>query len=316
LNLPINYQSDSSGGGSELDQVIAGVQRINRKISGKITPLHRRHRRRRTSRSGGGSVSGDSFSSAQGSLLDEVILEEGDNNTSTEISIGSGSIPNMITPENKESRKSRRSKSGTRVHYSDDDDGYRNDQSAGEDDDVQSVTSSVASARRHRLALNRKALEPDGIPSPGYVERKSKSSTLEEFLDTEAGASTEEKVKLLQEALNRLQKPSTADEGYSSAAKSERSQRSLTRVNQRYGPKAQTVDLPLTMNVRNAPHAQDVNTGAASTSDRNHSEAWQARKARLRRLRMLRAEEANDSSDEVIRAKDGIVVCASDEGSI
>lgn len=163
--------------------------------------------------------------------------------------------------------------------------------------------------------MNRKALEPDGIPSPGYVERKSKSSTLEEFLESEAGASTEEKVKLLQEALNRLQKPSTSEEGYLSAAKSERSQRSLTRVNQRYGPKAQTVDLPL--NVRNTPHAQDVNTGAAPTSDRNHSDsAWQARKARLKRLRMLKAEESNDASDEVIRAKEGVAVCASDEGSI
>lgn len=315
LNLPINYHSDSSGGENELEQVIAGVQQINRKISGKITPFNRRRRRRRTSRSGGGSVSGDSCSSAQGSLLDEVIVEEGENNTSTEISIGSGSMPNVITPENQKSRKSSRSKSRSGVHYSDDDDGYRNDHSVGEDDDVQSVTSSVASARRHRLALNRKALEPDGIPSPGYVERKSKSSTLEEFLESEAGASTEEKVKLLQEALNRLQKPSTSEEGYLSAAKSERSQRSLTRVNQRYGPKAQTVDLPL--NVRNTPHAQDVNTGAAPTSDRNHSDsAWQARKARLKRLRMLKAEESNDASDEVIRAKEGVAVCASDEGSI
>lgn len=328
LNLPINYQSDSSGGESELDQVIAGVQRINRKISGKITPLNRRARRRRTSRSGGGSLSGDSYSSAQGSLLDEVIVEEGENSTSTEISIGSGSIPNVISPENKKSRKSRRSKSpenkksrrsrrsksGPRVpHNSDDDEGYHNDQSAGDDDDVQSVTSSVASARRHRLALNRKApLEPDGIHSPGYAERKSKSSTLEEFLDTQAGASNDEdKVKLLQEALDRLQKqPIVDNEG------SEKSQRSLTRVNQRYGPKAQTVDLPL--NVRNTPHAQDVNTGAAPTTDRNHSDsAWQARKARLKRMRMLRGEDANDSSDEVIRAKEGsIVPCASDEGSI
>mmetsp|Transcript_20812 Transcript_20812/g.41385 ORF Transcript_20812/g.41385 Transcript_20812/m.41385 type:complete len:937 (+) Transcript_20812:92-2902(+) len=307
LDLPINYQSESSGGESELDQVIAGVQRVNRKTSGKITPLNRRARRRRTG--GGGSVSGDSYSSAQGSLLDEVIVEEGENN-STEISVGSGGIPNMISPEIK-SRKSRQSESIPFVPSYDDDDGYQNEQSAEEDDDVQSVTSSVASARRYRLALNRKVpIESDGTP-----ERKSKSSTLEEFLDSEAGVSNEEKVKLLQEALNRLQKTSPADEGYVSAAKSEKSQRSLTRVNQRYGPKAETIDLPL--NVRNTPHAQDVNTGAAPTPDKNRRDsAWQARKARLKRLRMLRAEEANDSTDEIIRANEGIVVCASDEGSI
>ena len=122
LDLPINYQSESSGGESELDQVIAGVQRVNRKTSGKITPLNRRARRRRTG--GGGSVSGDSYSSAQGSLLDEVIVEEGENN-STEISVGSGGIPNMISPEIK-SRKSRQSESIPLVPSYDDDDGYQN----------------------------------------------------------------------------------------------------------------------------------------------------------------------------------------------
>eukprot|EP00986_Skeletonema_menzelii_P000956 scaffold268_cov140-Skeletonema_menzelii.AAC.9 len=308
LNLPLNYKSESSGGESELDQVIAGVQRINRKISGKITPLNRRARRRRT---GGGSVSGDSYSSAQGSLLDEVIVEEGENQ-STEISVGSGGIPNVISPEMK-TRKSRRNESILRVTSSEYDDGYQNEQSAEEDDDVQSVTSSVASARRYRLSLNRKAsVESDGTP-----KRKSKSSKLEEFLDSDVSVSKEEKVKLLQEALNRLQKSSSTDQGYSSAAKSVTSQRSLTRLNQRYDRKAETVDLPL--NVRNTPHAQDVNTGAAPTSERSgRDSAWQARKARLKRLRMLRAEEANDndSTDEVIRANAGIVVCSSDEGSI
>lgn len=310
LSIPLNYRSDSSGGSSELDQVIAGVQRINRKTSGKITPFNKRNRRRRGSRSGGGSLSGDSYSSAQGSLLDEVIVEEGENNgnnASFETSNGSGSIPNVITPDKK---------SGSRVNFADDDDhsGYQHDQS-GEEDEAQSVTSSVASARRHRLALNRKSqLEPEGIPSVGYNAGKS---ALDEFLHTEAGPSTEEKVKLLQDALDHLQKSSTGDDaGYLSSTKSVRSLPALTKVNQRYAPKAQTVELPL--NVRNTPHAQDVNTGAAPASDRNHSDsAWQARKSRLKRLRMLRAEEADSSShDDVIRAKEGIIACASDEGSI
>ena len=102
-------------------------------------------------------------------------------------------------------------------------------------------------------------------------------------------------------------------------SKSERPQQqpALTKVNQRYAPKAETVDLPL--NARITPHAKDVNTGAAPASDRNHSDsAWQARKTRLKRLRMLRAEKTEDSSsdEDVIRAKGGIVACASDEGSI
>lgn len=323
--LPVNYQSDSSGGGnSELDQVIAGVQRINRKTSGKITPLNRRNRRRRGSRSvgGGGSVSGDSYSSAQGSLLDEIIMEgnEDQNNISTEIS-----IPNVITPEKKKKSrgKTRRRKSESRVTYADDvaDDHSGYHQSGGDEEDEQSVTSSVASARRHRLALNRKGqLDPPEATQTG-------TSKLDEFLESEAGG-TEDKVKLLQEALDRLQKLSTGDEGYmsSSAAKNKRPQQPLlTRVNQRYTPKAETVDLPL--NVRNTPYAQDVNTGAAPTSsDRTHSDsAWQARKNRLKRLRMLRAEteESSDDSDAtpprnaVIRAKGGLpVACASDEGSI
>lgn len=317
--LPVNYQSDSSGGGnSELDQVIAGVQRINRKTSGKITPLNRRNRRRRGSRSvrGGGSVSGDSYSSAQGSLLDEIIMEgnEDQNNISTEIS-----VPNVITPEKKKTRgKTRRKKSESRVTYADDvaDDHSGYHQSGGEEEDEQSVTSSVASARRHRLALNRKGqLDPPEATQTG-------TSKLDEFLESEARG-TEDKVKLLQEALDRLQKSSAGDEGYmsSAAAKNERSQQQvLTKVNQRYTPKAETVDLPL--NVRNTPYAQDVNTGAAPTSsDRTHSDsAWQARKNRLKRLRMLRAEteeSSDDSDDAVIRAKGGFpLACASDEGSI
>lgn len=319
LDLPVSYKNESSGGESELDQVIAGVQRINRKISGKITPLNKRARRRRTG--GGGSVSGDSYSSAQGSLLDEVIVEEGENQ-STEISVGSGGgIPNVISPEIK-TRKSRRSESISRVVPSfEEDDGYQNEQSAEEDDDdVQSVTSSVASARRYRLSLRRKAsvqsnasVESDDTPP----KRNSKSSTLDEFLESDASVSKEEKVKLLQEALDRLQKTTSTDEGYTSAAKSVKSQRSLTRLNHRYDRKAETVDLPL--NARITPHAQDVNTGAAPTSERSRRDsAWQARKARLKRQRMLRAEEANDedSTDEVIRANHGIIVCASDEGSI
>ena len=39
---------------------------------------------------------------------------------------------------------------------------------------------------------------------------------------------------------------------------------------------------------------------------------WQA----TARSWMLKAEESNDASDEVIRAKEGVAVCASDEGSI
>jgi hypothetical protein len=261
-------------------------------------------------------VSGDSYSSAQGSLLDEIIMEgnEDQNNISTEIS-----IPNVITPEKKKSRgKTRRRKSESRVTYADDvaDDHSGYHQSGGEEEDEQSVTSSVASARRHRLALNRKGqLDPPEATQTG-------TSKLDEFLESEAGG-TEDKVKLLQEALDRLQKSSTGDEGYmsSGAAKNKRSQQQvLTKVNQRYTPKAETVDLPL--NVRNTPYAQDVNTGAAPTSsDRIHSDsAWQARKNRLKRLRMLRAEteeSSDDSDDAVIRAKGGLpVACASDEGSI
>ena len=309
LNIPVNYQSDSSVENNELHQVIAGVQKINRKISGKITPLNRRARRRKV---GGGSVSGDSYSSAQGSLLDEVIIEEGEN-FSTEISIGSADIPTMITPENKTSRHSNQGTTSSCVYSFDDDDGYQNEKSAEEENGAQSVTSSVASARRHRLALNRKfKTETDSIAS---AETDGRKSILEDFLNSEVVASNEEKVKLLQEALDRLQKKSPDEEGYVSTAKSEKSQQSLIRVNQRYVPKAETVDLPL--NGRHAPHAQDVNTGAAPVSDRNQtSSAWQARKARLRRLRMLRAEEEKDSPDDIIRANKGSVACASDEGSI
>ena len=76
----------SSDAESELSQVIAGVRKLNRTTSGKITPLNkRRRRRRRGSRSGSRSVGSadDNYSfssglSSHGSLLDEVIEEEGE----------------------------------------------------------------------------------------------------------------------------------------------------------------------------------------------------------------------------------------------
>ncbi len=71
---------------SELSAVIAGVQKLNRKTSGKITPLNKRKRRNTGSRnrkSSAGSMSVSSFSS-HGSLLDEVIVEESELNSSNE----------------------------------------------------------------------------------------------------------------------------------------------------------------------------------------------------------------------------------------
>mmetsp|Transcript_14402 Transcript_14402/g.26013 ORF Transcript_14402/g.26013 Transcript_14402/m.26013 type:complete len:1499 (-) Transcript_14402:116-4612(-) len=90
------YTNDSNMTDSELSAVIDGVnkQLQHRVTSGKITPFNKRRRRRRKGRryySAASSVNSSlSGYSSHGSLLDEVIVEEGELNSSNEVANTSG----------------------------------------------------------------------------------------------------------------------------------------------------------------------------------------------------------------------------------
>ena len=92
LSIPSSHDSGSSADeAAELARVIAGVAERNRRVtSGKATPMSKRRRRRRRGdyHHGGGGGGCSDMSSGGGShcsnLLDEVIVEEGELNTSGE----------------------------------------------------------------------------------------------------------------------------------------------------------------------------------------------------------------------------------------
>ena len=145
LSVPSEDSNDSSAS-SELSAVIAGVRALNRKTSGKITPMNRRRRRRKkkSSSSNSGMSSGNSYSSC-GSLLDEVILEEeveadlsndadADDGVSPKKNRGASivrsnkvSVPALITASPYTSKKRNHKPNGNQVHFSDDEhSGYEN----------------------------------------------------------------------------------------------------------------------------------------------------------------------------------------------
>jgi len=299
-----NNKDYSSSSDTELSAVIAGV---NKKLHGKITPLNKRQRRRKKKSSrGGGSRSSDISSVgsylSDGSLLDEVIHEESDEQPAPYSNYLSDDAPPAVidaspTPrrrkkkspsKSKERNRSRSSSSKKKKHAGvdppDDDEpllsGYESNHHSGAEE---SISSRAARARRNRILSKQGEHEhptqkDDGVGDPVIASLPTISVP------------------------TKRSKPEVVDRG---------------------------------MNNRPPPSVVIVTDGDGKGSNKSEqyestkSAAWQARKVRMARLRMIRGhteqqqdEDDNhtnnedDDEEEVIRADGVVLACSDDEDSI
>ncbi|KAL7513898.1 hypothetical protein ACHAXN_011094 [Cyclotella atomus] len=280
------FSSGTDSEAEEMSIIIAGVQRMNRKTCGKPSHLSKKRRRRRKKGSRSG-CSISEYSSHSGSLLDEVIDEEGELNESGE-PIPAVIDASPIRPPRRKSSKSPKKKTKRNpdealsdAEHSGYESGYacRSDYSDNESknagyrilsENEESTSSRAARARRNRLLSKRQIhIDPDTLP--GFSE------PVREAIDAS---------------------------GYKSPANSSHSG---SRSHQQ--PRSHQVykdSVPLMSSNAN------IEGCFGSTSQRGNL-SWQARNSRMSRLRMQR--QAAEPS--VVRdPKNVVTTCGSDEGSI
>ena len=284
------FFSGTDSESEEMSIIIAGVQRMNRKTCGKPSHLSKRRRRRRrrksSSRSG---CSISEYSSHSGSLLDEVIDEEGPLNESGE-PIPAVIDASPVRPPTKKSKSPRKKSnslkkkvnrttlttanvvsSGYESGYA-----YRSDFSDDESkrtgyctlsENEESTSSRAARARRNRLLSKRQIhIDPDSLPDP----------------------------------------TNPAGEAVVNASPSNYSHDDFTSCqSQKRDP---------SYSYHDGVHSISKNTNMGvcfgSTSQRGNT-SWQARNSRMSRLRMQR-----QASESVLRESEKVTACGSDEGSI
>lgn len=283
------HRGISSGTDSETEEmsiIIAGVQRMNRKTCGKPSHLSKKRRRRRKKGSRSG-CSISEYSSHSGSLLDEVIDEEGELNESGEpIPAVIDASPNRA-PKNK-SKSPKKSVLNREHLLSDAESGYesgyayRSDFSDDESkktgyhvlsENEESTSSRAARARMNRLLSKRQIhIDPDSIPS-------DPADPYRDAID---------------------------EPGYKSPTNSHYSGRSYCE-----DPSCQIPSRPLPAYPDIVPMSKNSNMEGCfgSTSQRGNM-SWQARNSRMKRLRMQR-----QAADSVVR-ESNVMACGSDEGSI
>jgi len=297
-----NNKDYSSSSDTELSAVIAGV---NKKLHGKITPLNKRQRRRKKKSSrGGGSRSSDISSVgsylSDGSLLDEVIHEESDEQPTPYANYLSDDAPPAVidaspTPRRRKKKSPSKSKERNRSRSSsskkknknvgvdppDDDEpllsGYESNHHSGAEE---SISSKAARARRNRILSKR-----------GEHEHPIQN-----------GDSVGDLVIASLPVSAKRSKPEVVDRG---------------------------------MNNRPPPSVVIVTDGDGKGGNKSEqyesteSAAWQARKVRMARLRMIRGHtyqqqdendnhtnNEDDNDEEVIRADGIVLACSDDEDSI
>ena len=288
----VSHGTDSGTSESEMSLIIAGVQRINRKTCGKPTPLNKRRRRKKRSSNSGYSTFSD-YSSQSGSLLDEVIDEEGELNESGEQVPAVIEASPMKSPKKKSKSPPKKSKNSSRsaqyaslsdAEHSGYESGYANPSDLSDNDSKragsrhlsdndESYSSRAARARRNRLLSIRQIhVEPD----------------LDYLAPSESGHASDES-------------------GYKSASNSRysgKSSREGSRSKSRRRQTAYSDTVPL-ISKHNVREDEFVNLSRRGTM------SWQARNSRMSRLRMQR-----QTSDPIVRDLSGVVACNSDEGSI
>lgn len=296
-----NNKDYSSSSDTELSAVIAGV---NKKLHGKITPLNKRQRRRKKKSSRGGGGSRSSVSSvgsylSDGSLLDEVIHEESDEQPAPYANYLSDDAPPAVidasptprrrkkkSPSKSKERNRSRSNSKKKKHIGvdppDDDEpllsGYESNHHSGAEE---SISSRAARARRNRILSKR-----------GEQEHPKQNG--------DSGDPVIASLPTISVPTKRS-KPEVVDRG---------------------------------MNNRPPPSVVIVTDGDGKGGNKSEqyesskSAAWQARKVRMTRLRMIRGhtDQQQDGDDnhtnedddevEVIRADGIVLACSDDEDSI
>ena len=312
----VSAPEPSTSDDSELSQVIAGVnKKLNRKTSGKITPLNKRRRRKKSSQSSCDDSDYSTGYSSHGSLLDEVIVEEGDLNSSNEVEGATkqllrksrSSIPMIIdaSPSPRKKRKDRSKSRGGRAgdgyvsldeaipddecnsqgNNSGYESGYASPRGGKASEAEESFSSRAARARRNRLLTKRRQTHPEleAAPAP-YVK-------LESLVGPDDESASIRGMNAVNESVDR-------------------------GMNHRPPPKAKL---------------SDGGNGGGDTA------AWQARKVRMARLQRMHGapaaaaadisvadkaserdeDELEQEEEEVIRAHGNVeLACSSDEDSI
>ena len=294
------FFSGTDSESEEMSIIIAGVQRMNRKTCGKPSHLSKRRRRRKRKSSSRSGCSISEYSSHSGSLLDEVIDEEGPLNESGE------PIPAVIdaSPIRQPQKKSKSPRkksispkkramqkvtapisnalSGYESGYA-----YRSDFSDDESkrtgyhllsENEESTSSRAARARRNRLLSKRQIhIDPDSLP----------------------------------DQTNLVRTAAVDASGYKSPADSLSSGRSChddskSYQSQRRDPSYSYIDDDVHLIGKHA----NMGVCFGSTSQRGNI-SWQARNSRMSRLRMQR-----QAAESVMRESERVTACGSDEGSI
>jgi len=278
------FSSGTDDENEEMSIIIAGVQRMNRKTCGK--PSHLSKKRRRRKKSSRCSVS--EHSSLSGSLLDEVIDEEGPLNESGE------PIPAIIDAlpmkpvrrkKSKSPRKKSKSprKSGAQNIQSDVESGYESGYASRSDNESrkegyrmlseneESTSSLAARARRNRL-LSKRQVHAHPDPSPSDPPRDA---------DDASG----------------YKSPTNSHYSRKSSCDELKPQRSLPSCD---------YDIP--------PISKNSDTeGCFGSMSQRGNISWQARNSRMSRLRMQRQASAPES---IVREPSVVGACDSDEASI
>lgn len=321
--------SDSSA--SEISQIIEGVRKINRKTSGKITPLNKRRRRRKSRRSGDTGISSCSSYSSQshGSLLDEVIDEEGELNDSGEqvkpvvpIEIEASSPRNSTKKKSKSPRSNR---SSGDLYISDGEhSGYESGYARG------SSASSKASSRQRSDSNSDYSAPIDNAKRVGYTqfvqgevayvsEAESRSSLAARARRTRI--LSKKQVHIEPDTIPSVSSPSASPQRRLSSSSSHTSDYKSTRSH--YSSKStsqQSFSAFVQTRSQQYNNEDHPDAGYSDQLSARSNISWQARKSRMSRLRLQRGGHATKSSsasastDFVVRAES--VIVASDEGSI
>lgn len=279
------FSSGTDDENEEMSIIIAGVQRMNRKTCGK--PSHLSKKRRRRKKSSQCSIS--EHSSLSGSLLDEVIDEEGPLNESGEpIPAIIDALPmRQVRKKSKSPRKKSKSplkttkrKSGSHNIQSDVDSGYesgyvsRSDNESRKEgyrmlsENEESTSSLAARARRNRLLSKRQVhADPD-------------SSQVDTPRDADDAKS-----------------PTNSHYSRKSSCDELKPQERHPSCNDDITPISEISNIE----------------GCFGSMSQRGSISWQARNSRMSRLRMQRQASAPES---IVRKPTLEVACNSDEGSI
>jgi hypothetical protein len=315
------FTSDDNDSESEMYAIIAGVRKLNRRMSGKTAPQYKRRRRRKGTSDDVSTVK--SFMS-HGSLLDKIIHEE-----SAECDVPS---PPRMTISTRKKKKREDDHQHHQHHDEEVDDCYpslnNSNKLTNYEELLQSLQSSSSSVSKIESMKNdhnpendiHALLDRSGDFSCG--DGGDAVSDSDESMSLRASQARKQRIVSAQR-FSLLPHDSDKDE-YDDV----NVYNSCNSVNSDGVNFRGISNSPPSLAVIGAIACENELSDASKkhitdiSSNSNHiNSAWQARQVRMARLRMSRGEHEKPSptlepEDKVIRAIDSIVTCYSDENSV